>query len=147
MFWAERDTHNFATLLEGRSKLPIETLLAGIENTHAWHCFLARRDPDPVGRRRSAEIVAECQRMMARLAAKARDIEVRRAAGTEGLPASKADVSYGTEPPPWPDSSPLLGTAGSKRERDRRDKRIAAERLRTIREVSTSPKPKGSKLQ
>jgi hypothetical protein len=154
MFWAERDTHNFATLLEDRRSLPVETLLAGIENTHAWHRFLARRDPDPVGRRRSAVIAAECERMLNRLRLKAEAIEAKRTAKPYDAAdyfASEADL------PEWPESSTLLGTAGSKEGLAIRKQRYdteARERRRAIREVPKpsdsapeSPKPKGSRPQ
>jgi hypothetical protein len=58
MFWADRDRENFATLLEDPAATS-KTLLSGIANQVLWCRFLARRDPDPAGRRRGAVMAAE----------------------------------------------------------------------------------------
>jgi hypothetical protein len=59
MFWAERDRENFAALLNEEPNLPLKTLISGIVNQLLWCRFLARRDPDPAGRKRAAVMATE----------------------------------------------------------------------------------------
>jgi hypothetical protein len=59
MFWAERDRENFAILFAEEPNLPLKTMISGMVNQLLWCRFLARRDPDPAGRRRAAVMATE----------------------------------------------------------------------------------------
>jgi hypothetical protein len=150
---ADRDTHNAAALLNeadatGR-KVPLDALLATMLNIADWQHFLAARDPDPVGRQRSAVIAAECERIMNRLRLKAEAIVAKRKAAAEASPTSR-DFFVDGDKLPWPQSDPLLG-ADVHREAQRQRKATINERRKAIREVprpatSTGATPAPEKL-
>jgi hypothetical protein len=53
MFWADRDRENFMTLLLEEPRLTANAIISGMANQLEWCRFLARRDPDPAGRKRA----------------------------------------------------------------------------------------------
>jgi hypothetical protein len=130
----DRDTQNAAVLLADKGKLPLDALWATLLNVLDWQRFLAVRDPDPIGRKRSAVIAAECERMLNRLRLKLdAELATRRPYNPRDYFTDEADL------PTWP-SSPLLG-AEAHAEATRKRKAEINERRRAIHEVPKAGAP------
>jgi hypothetical protein len=130
----DRDMQNAALLLRDKASLPIDALYATIANIIAWQHFLAVRDPDEVGRRRSQVIVVECGRMLNRLRLK---IE---AAAAKRHPYDPRKYFSDPDDLAKPVSSSLLG-AEAHADAVRKHKAEINERRRVFHDVKTPPRP------
>jgi hypothetical protein len=131
---ADRDTQNAALLLREPDKVPIDALFQLILNIYDWQRFLAVRDPDPIGRRRSTVIVAECERMLNRLYLRVD------AALAKRKPYNPRDYFSDPEDLAKPVSSSLLG-AEAHADAVRKHKAEINERRRALHDVKAAPAP------
>jgi hypothetical protein len=130
----DRDTQNAVALLADKGRLPIDALWATITNIVAWQHFLAVRDPDPIGRRRSTVIIAECERMLNRLRLKLD------AAANARRPYNPRDYFSDPDELAKPVSSSLLG-AEAHADALRQRKAEINERRRGFHDVKATPRP------